>query len=69
MTGIALMIHGPSHDFGGAWEFVVAVLLIIAVIFFRVYGPRKRSGPRATHRTPRKTVRQSEHKRRAGHPR
>ena len=49
MTGIALMIRGPGHNFGGAWEFVVAVLLIIVVIFFRVYGPRKRSGPRVTH--------------------
>ena len=46
MTGIALMIRGPGHNFGGAWEFVVVVLLIIVVIFFRVYGPRRRSGPR-----------------------
>jgi hypothetical protein len=66
MTGIALMIRGPSHNFGGAWEFVVAVLLIIVVIFFRVYGPRRRSGPRVTHRTSHKTVRQSARKRRAG---
>ena len=59
MTGIALMIRGPGHNFGGAWEFVVAVLLIIVVIFFRVYGPRKRSGPRLSHHTSRKTVRRS----------
>jgi hypothetical protein len=66
MTGIALMIRGPGHNFGGAWEFVVAVLLIIVVIFFRVYVPRKRSGPRASHHAPRKTVRRSTH--RSGRP-
>jgi hypothetical protein len=59
MTGIALMIRGPGHDFGGAWEFVVAVLLIIGVIFFRVYGPRRRSGPPASHHASRRTVRRS----------
>jgi hypothetical protein len=68
MTGIALMVRGPSHDFGGAWEFVVAVLLIILFIFYRVYGPRKRSGPRLSHHTSRKTGRRSSAKRRAGRP-
>jgi hypothetical protein len=62
MTGIALMIRGPGHNFGGAWEFVVAVLLIIVVIFFRVYGPHKRSGPPASHHTSRRTVRRSAHR-------
>ena len=62
MTGIALMIRGPGHNFGGAWEFVVAVLLIIVVIFFRAYGPHKRSWPRASHHTPRRTVRRSAHR-------
>ncbi|HEY5015828.1 MAG TPA: hypothetical protein VII59_03525 [Streptosporangiaceae bacterium] len=42
MTGIAVRIEGPSHNFTGAWEFVVAVLLIIVIIFIRVYGPRRR---------------------------
>jgi hypothetical protein len=65
MTGIALMIRGPSHNFPGAIEFVIAVLVIIVVIFVRVYGPRRRSGPRTTHRsshqTVRRTVRRSTH--------
>jgi hypothetical protein len=59
MTGIAVRIEGPSHNFAGAWEFVVAVLLIIVVIFIRVYGPRRRSGPRSSHRKPRKPVRKT----------
>jgi hypothetical protein len=76
MTGIAVMIEGPSHNFAGAWEFVVAVLLIILVIFVRMYGPRRRSGPRSTHRTPqtsrqttRRTVRRRTHRaeRKAAH--
>ena len=66
MTGIALMIRGPGHNFAGAWEFVVAVLLIIVVIFVRVYGPRRGSGPktthRATHRTTQRTARRSTHR-------
>jgi hypothetical protein len=70
MTGIALMIRGPAHNFPGAIEFVIAVLLIIVVIFVRVYGPRRRSGPRVTHRTSRQadrqTVRRSSPRRRAG---
>ena len=48
MTGIALMIRGPAHNFPGAVEFVIAVLVIILAIFFRMYGPRRRSGPRLT---------------------
>jgi hypothetical protein len=70
MTGIALMIRGPGHNFPGAWEFVVAVLLIIVVIFVRMYGPRRhrQSGQQTTHRTTRRTLRRSTHKRRAGRP-
>ena len=65
MTGIAVRIEGPSHNFTGAWEFVVAVLLIIVVIFVRVYGPHKRSWPRTSHRP---SHRRSSTKRRAGRP-
>ena len=56
MTGIALMIRGPGHNFPGAVEFVIAVLVIILAIFFRMYGPRRRSGPKATHRTTERTT-------------
>jgi hypothetical protein len=62
MTGIALMIRGPAHNFPGAVEFVIAVLVIILAIFFRMYGPRRRSGPRTEHRTTRRTVRRSAHR-------
>jgi hypothetical protein len=69
MTGIAVMFRGPSHNFPGALEFVVVVLVIILAIFFRVYGPRRRSGPKApqathrtTQRTARRTVRRSRHR-------
>ena len=51
MTGIALMIRGPAHNFPGAVEFVIAVLVIILAIFFRMYGPRRRSGPRADRKS------------------
>jgi hypothetical protein len=57
MTGIAVMFRGPAHNFPGALEFVIAVLVIILAIFFRVYGPRRRSGPKATHRTTQRTAR------------
>jgi hypothetical protein len=66
MTGIALMIRGPAHNFPGAVEFVIAVLVIILAIFFRMYGPRRRSGPPTEHRTTRRTVRRST--RRPGRP-
>jgi len=73
MTGIALMIRGPAHNFPGAIEFVIAVLVIIVVIFVRMYGPRKWFGPRKTHQTSHQTVRRndgrrSSSKRRAGRP-
>jgi hypothetical protein len=66
MTGIAVMFRGPTHNFPGALEFVVVVLVIILAIFFRMYGPRRRSGPQATHRrtqrTARRSVRRSRHR-------
>lgn len=39
---VAIMVHGPSHNFGGAGIFVAAVLLLIVVIFARVYGGKRR---------------------------
>ena len=62
MTGIALMIRGPAHNFPGAVEFVIVVLVIILAIFFRMYGPRRRSGPPAEHRTTRRIVRRRTHR-------
>ena len=47
------MFRGPTHNFPGALAFVIVVLVIILAIFFRMYGPRRRSGPKATHRTTR----------------
>jgi hypothetical protein len=49
MSGIALMIRGPGHNFPGAVEFVIAVLVVILAIFFRMYGPRRRSGRPTAH--------------------
>ncbi len=42
LTGIAVMVHGPSHNFGGASIFVVLVLLVIVAIFIRAYGGKRR---------------------------
>jgi len=39
LTGFAVMVHGPRY-LGGAWIFVVVVILVIALIFARVYGRR-----------------------------
>lgn len=50
MTHVAALWRGPTHNFTGAWEFVVAVLVIIVVIFIRVYGPRSWSWRRTGHR-------------------
>jgi hypothetical protein len=59
MTGIALMIRGPAHNFPGAIEFVIVVLVIIAVIFVRMYGPRSWFGSRTKHETSHQTVRRT----------
>jgi hypothetical protein len=50
VTQVAALWRGPTHNFAGAWEFVVAVLVIIVVIFFRVYGPRSWSWRPTGHR-------------------
>jgi hypothetical protein len=60
MTGIAVMFRGPTHNFPGALEFVIVVLVIIVAIFFRMYGPRRRSGPQGTDRTTKRTARRPE---------
>jgi hypothetical protein len=44
------MVHGPGHNFAGAWEFVVVVLVIIAAIFVRVYVLGDWFRQRAVHR-------------------
>ncbi len=63
MTGVAIIVRGPSHDFPGAGLFVVVVIVLIVLIFFRVYGrggpsrrrAMRRPGRPAGHRTrPRK---------------
>ena len=59
MTGIALMIRGPAHNFPGAIEFVIVVLVIIVVIFVRMYGPRSWFGSRTKHETSHQTVRRT----------
>jgi hypothetical protein len=62
MTHVAALWRGPTHNFPGAWEFVVAVLVIIVVIFIRVYGPRSWSWRPTGHRGRRTGVhRVSEH--------
>jgi hypothetical protein len=40
MTHVVALWRGPTHNFPGAWIFVVVVLAIIVLIFVRVYGPR-----------------------------
>jgi hypothetical protein len=59
LTGVAVMVEGPSHNFTGASVFVVVFLALIVMIFVRVYGKRGRSGPRTTHRSKRRTVHQT----------
>jgi hypothetical protein len=54
LTGLAVIIQGPGRNFAGAWEFVVVFLVLIALIFVRVYvlGDwfRRRAAHRATSR-------------------
>ena len=59
LTGVAVMVQGPSHNFTGAWVFVVVVLLLIVLIFVRMYGGGGRSGRRSAHRSGRRTAHQS----------
>ena len=42
LTGVAIMVHGPSHNFGGADIFVIVFIALIVLIFIRVYGRRNR---------------------------
>jgi hypothetical protein len=42
LSGVAIMVHGPSHNFGGAGIFVIVFIALIVLIFVRVYGRRKR---------------------------
>lgn len=56
----------PDMAFPGDWVFVFGVLLLIVLIFARVYGGGNRAGGRAGHRSRGRAVHQSE--RRTGHP-
>jgi hypothetical protein len=43
LTGVALLIHGPRHGFGFSGEvFIALVVVLIVLIFARVYGGRRR---------------------------
>lgn len=65
LTGVAFGVHGPSH-LPGAWIYVVAVLLVIGLIWVRVYGGKDGSGRSAGHRSRRRrSAKQAAH--RSGH--
>jgi hypothetical protein len=55
LTGLAVL---QTHDFvfPGNWVFVFGVLLLIALIFVRVYVWGGRSGRRTAHRPGRRTA-------------
>jgi hypothetical protein len=61
LTSVAFGVHGPSH-LPGAWIFVVVVLLVIGLIWVRVYGGRDGSGRQAGHSSRRRRAAQ-----RSGH--
>jgi hypothetical protein len=65
LTGVAILVHGPGHDFPGAGAFVLIVLALIAAIFIRVYGggnqPRGPTGHHPRRRSARKSTRQAAH--------
>jgi hypothetical protein len=42
LSGIAIMVHGPSHNFAGADVFVIVFIALIVLIFVRMYGRRRR---------------------------
>lgn len=70
LTGVAILVHGPGHDFAGAGAFVVIVLALIVLIFFRMYSQGNQTrGPTGHHsrrRSARKSGRQAAHH--ARHP-
>ena len=56
LPGAAVLRTTPTN-FPGAWVFVVGVILLIVLIFLRMYGGRARSGRRRTaHRSGRQTA-------------
>jgi hypothetical protein len=69
LTGVAILVQMPAHDFPGAGAFVLVVLVLIAAIFIRVYGwGNKTRGPtghhsrrRTAHRSGRQTVHHASH--------
>ena len=59
VAGVAVLVHGPGHDFAGAGVFVVVVLALILLIFVRVYGGGNQSRGPAGHHSRRRTARRS----------
>jgi hypothetical protein len=74
LTAVALiaapsyMVHGPGHNFAGAWEFVAVVLVLIAAIFVRVYVLGDWFRRRAAHRSGQRGVHRPASKRRTNRP-
>jgi hypothetical protein len=79
LSGVALiaapsyLVDGPGRNFTGAWEFVAVVLVLIALVFVRVYvlgdwfrrRAAHRSGQRAAHSASRVPERDGNHGHRA----
>jgi hypothetical protein len=64
MTSVAVIPTGPRYIPYG-WVFVVVVILLIMLIFIRVYGRGDRSRRRTAHRSGRRTAHRS--RRRTAH--
>jgi hypothetical protein len=62
LTGVAIMVHGPGHDFPGAGIFVIVVLVAIVLIFVRVYGGKDGSGRPTGRRFGRRTGHDASHR-------
>jgi hypothetical protein len=54
LTGVALMTHDIT--FPGDWAFVYGVLLLIVLIFVRMYVWKPRARRRTVHRSGQKTA-------------
>jgi len=65
LPGVAVLRTTPTN-FPGAWVFVVGVILLIVLIFLRMYGGRGRPGGRQTaHSASREPERGGNHGHRA----
>jgi hypothetical protein len=67
LSGVAIIVHGPVHDFGGAGIFVIVVLALIVAIFVRVYVVGGRSKGPAGHHSRRRAGHGISHAPEAGH--